>query len=1295
MLRRIFNLTVFLLAALLIMAAVALSAARLLLPLMGDFRGQLEAQLEERLQRPVTIGGMDAAWRGFGPTLQLRDVRILDDAGQQALFAVGEVWLHLDLLESVRGGSLAVSGASLVGMDVDVLRDADGRIALRGFGPARKMLDPAALAALLQHNGRLNVVDAVLHWEDRTGRYPSLTLPDVDIHLENRGRRYRADLIAGLPAAYGERLVLSVSGEGDPARPGQWKGRGYAQVEGARLGAWSSLVPDRSLDLWGQLDLKLWGRFHDGGLDELALDFALQDAQITGIAGVTSPPFAAQRIDSRMLWERGERGWRLTARDFGMQRDGEVWPAGGWRLERTDTEDQRVRWRGEADYLDIGMLSALLSSVMPAKDGPLHEVQALSPGGQFSGLRFDGRWHDGVVESARFRSHFQQLAVNARNALPGLRGWNGLVDGDLEAGRLQLDTAAGVVELPKLFRESLPVREGGGEIRWRSLPARLRLESDSFRLDNADVAVQGHWRLDLPRGGHGPDSTPYLDLLFDITRGKVASTGRYLPAHIMNPHTVEWLDRGLVAGDITGGAVVFHGPVRGFPYPDGNGFFEVRARVRDGTLDYREGWEPVEDLEARLRFTGAGMEILGTSARIGSTRLREVRAFTPDLRRSGPALRITGIAEGEAQDMLRFLNASPIGGRYGRLSEQFRIGGDARLDLNLTVPLRALHGDFAVQGELSLRDNSLRAEEYGLSLEQLSGRLSFTESTIGSQDLTGRLWDTPLQIRLDTRARAGGKYHRVRLNGPLGLVKKVHEWQWPVAPYLQGAAPWEAEIRIHEPAETRGPRVEVELGSDLRGIEVALPNPFHKAKDMPRRLSLHRRFLDGRGGPLEVRYGDDVRALLDLAATPSGSQRMVRGELHFGGAAAELPEGEIFRLRGELARVSLADWQAVLPGSGDGDAVLPPMELDLAVGELEVYQRLLRDVGLHIRKAGTAWDWTFTGPAAQGQLLLTQDARGIAAVKLDLDHLRVETMPDGNGLHEDLKLDPASLPALAIRTRHLQYDDRVLGNLELDTQRMEQGMRVERFHLKSADYDFTASGRWDRVPGSGDTSRFTLDLQDGNLAVLQRLFDQEVVLDTREANATLVANWPGSPLEFNLDRVEGNLELNFGSGKLLKVNAPAGKALSILSIHTLQRRLSLDFSDLFGKGFSFDHITGHVTFVEGNAYTSDLTILGPAAQIDISGRTGFVDQDYDQLVTVTPLVSSNIPLAGALAGGPAVGAALFVAEKLFGDRVNRLARYQYQVTGAWRDPKLERISVGPIPLPGKSEQKESSGGAPR
>jgi uncharacterized protein YhdP len=185
-----------------------------------------------------------------------------------------------------------------------------------------------------------------------------------------------------------------------------------------------------------------------------------------------------------------------------------------------------------------------------------------------------------------------------------------------------------------------------------------------------------------------------------------------------------------------------------------------------------------------------------------------------------------------------------------------------------------------------------------------------------------------------------------------------------------------------------------------------------------------------------------------------------------------------------------------------------------------------------------------------------------------------------------------------------------------------------------------------------------------------------------KADAPMPCWWPTGPVPrwtLTWTRSRAAWISTSAAGQLVKVDAPAGRMLNILSIHSLQRRLALDFSDVFGKGFSFDSITGHVSFMAGDAYTQDLVMHAPSAQIAIAGRTGFVARDYDQLVTITPLVSSNLPLAGVLAGGPAVGAALFVAEKLFGERMNRLARYQYQVTGSWDAPQAgaPRSQPGP------------------
>ena len=56
-------------------------------------------------------------------------------------------------------------------------------------------------------------------------------------------------------------------------------------------------------------------------------------------------------------------------------------------------------------------------------------------------------------------------------------------------------------------------------------------------------------------------------------------------------------------------------------------------------------------------------------------------------------------------------------------------------------------------------------------------------------------------------------------------------------------------------------------------------------------------------------------------------------------------------------------------------------------------------------------------------------------------------------------------------------------------------------------------------------------------------------------------------------------------------------------------------------------------------------------------------------------------MAGALAGGPAVGAAVIVAEKLLGGKIgiNEMGRKQYTVTGSWSEPVIRSLTPKPVP----------------
>ena len=72
----------------------------------------------------------------------------------------------------------------------------------------------------------------------------------------------------------------------------------------------------------------------------------------------------------------------------------------------------------------------------------------------------------------------------------------------------------------------------------------------------------------------------------------------------------------------------------------------------------------------------------------------------------------------------------------------------------------------------------------------------------------------------------------------------------------------------------------------------------------------------------------------------------------------------------------------------------------------------------------------------------------------------------------------------------------------------------------------------------------------------------------------LNTEWIGSPMDFQLKNLNGQLKMNIEKGQFLDIEPKAGRLFGLLSIQALSRRLSLDFTDFFSEGFAFDSIKG-------------------------------------------------------------------------------------------------------------------------
>lgn len=195
--------------------------------------------------------------------------------------------------------------------------------------------------------------------------------------------------------------------------------------------------------------------------------------------------------------------------------------------------------------------------------------------------------------------------------------------------------------------------------------------------------------------------------------------------------------------------------------------------------------------------------------------------------------------------------------------------------------------------------------------------------------------------------------------------------------------------------------------------------------------------------------------------------------------------------------------------------------------------------------------------------------------------------------------------------------------------------------------------------------------------ILLEALDSQNRLEDAPMQAQLMLGWPGGFGDFKLAKALGFVDVEVGSGRLLDVEPGVGRVLGFLNLSALKRRLTMDFTDLYGQGFAFEEMRGRVRIAEGKATLDAFTIDGPASKVIVSGSSDLVNQSFEQSVVVEPRIGSSVALASAVAGGPVVGAAVYLVDRIAGNAIDRLGRYRYRVTGPWSNPDVSRVGWDP------------------
>jgi uncharacterized protein (TIGR02099 family) len=970
----------------------------------------------------------------------------------------------------------------------------------------------------------------------------------------------------------------------------------------------------------------------------------------------------ADRLSSAFFLQSTRTGWDLGLRKFELQRDNRiVWPPSEVNLNiATGTE---LRIRGDASTLDLNELHSL-TPLLPWVDAEaLLMLDRLEPEGLLREAEFEFNYTEGAAPRFSARAKIEDLQFAANAGLPGVRGLSGWLEGNLQAGYLHLDSVHASLLLPSVFPAALDLTHLAGVVHWQRYADLFRIESRQLQVESGGLGLLARWQLDWPY----EMPSPWLDMQLALEDFPLTQVRNHLPEKVMRPRALAWLKRAFVAGTATNTRVLLQGRVDQMPFDNGEGRFEARFDFEDVILDYHPTWGQLDELNGSAVFAGRSMQITGTSGRIQDSPVKRVVALIKNLKK--PVLEIEGTVGGTLPGMLEYTSNSPLGERFGGFIQQLDTGGDARLQLDMDIPLVRSLGKVRVNGAVALKNNDLIVKQEDIRFTDIQGTLRFTQKGVSADKLQARLLDRPMLVSVYQQGADSRSKTVVDIRGKLEFIEIFSELSM-LAPYIEGIAEWQALLEIQNHPQPGQAALELQLRSDLRGVTIDLPNPFTKPAAEPREFRLVSVPGQESRYPAKISYGKNVKAAVLLAANKRG---VGKAEVRFGGEIAQLPDGQEIHLSGRLAELDLGRWVSLFSANTSGAYKAPALTVDLVVDTFLLAGKQLEGIRA---ESGMPDPWHFQvrGEGASGWVRwVFADRAKPARVMANLQRLVLTSKETNQNSDSSALAQPNTLPEMDISIDALNWSQRELGSVRLVGKRSRYGMSFETLGMHCKAIGFKGQGAWLNIDGQQST-RINVAIDGGELGELAALLGTGTAIKGGLLSGEIAASWPGSPADFSLATVEAEFDLTALDGRLPSVDeGGAGKLLSLFSLNSLQRRLTLDFTDVFKEGFSFDKMQGRFEVKAGNAFTNDFTIKGTSAIIEVTGRTGLLAQDYDQKVTVIPQVSSTLPIAGAIAGGPVVGAAVFLADRLVGDKFNRITRARYQVSGSWDDPVYKRL----------------------
>ena len=1274
-----------LLAVLLVLFALVLSAARYALPHIEHNKHLLENYINEQYGVNLSIQSVHAVWQRNGPSIVLNSVSLAKNDASPVALDIRQIYVELDFWESLRHQLISSTRFELRGLKLDIDADRLSGGDKNNF-PVVNALERLFLEQLQSFSLEDGVVSVTHLNETNLFDIESLSWNNHEERHQGLGQLKVADL-----AANSASFIIDITGTRE-----DFDGVFYAKAEELDISPWvSDLIKTKRPLAQSRANFEVWTNF--------------SNSEVTSVQ--------AELSESLLQWGNG-RAKTVTG------------ISGGSLQALPNAQGKQSGWNVRVDQLVlnssnetlttdlIGSISAngdaLINTVKPVQINPFllvlplfmddtseEEIRGLNPKGELATLQI--QWHNGEPSLA---AKVLDLQWNKTDKVPGLSS----LDADFfwykNNGAIYLESADsllsanGVIKKDvkiNLFKSQLyiyPEQVDGAEKQWV-------VKGNDMLLDSDAVTLHPQFKLNTATG--------FMSLYVDVEPLPLNEVSSLFPAALMGENTDNYLTRAFTGeGEITNARVLWHGRTGDFPFEDNSGIFQAYVDIEQGDFLFAPDWPALNNLDLSLYFVNNALVMESPSATLAGMKISDMSAaipsFSPDAR-----LIIYANGTGTGNALTALMMDSSLKKSLGKvLNEDVQIGGPLSADIKLDIPFKGK--DVVASGTAHLSNNPVFVATTNMLFDKASGEVSFVNGDIDASGLQAQFLKQPVNLSLS--GRQGDTYDlNVELGGRWHVHPLANYVNTDLTEYIDGESDWNTTVQLS--LSNSGFNYTANLTADLTATQSVLPAPF----DTPAGSSLPLLITskgDSKASNVEASLGDNIR--FD-GVLPHKEMQFSRAHLALGERdIANIGTG--FSISANLAQADVQEWfttiNMLLSGKGKDTSTAvaktnaqssiqsneskkanlfgTPSRIFAKADKLNFAGHSIKDAQLSATERNKDWILDLASPQARATIRINSDLDE-QGIEINADYLSLEkpaeaggttkadaesgvelatnsAMPNEEG-ESPYNIDPNTLPPIYFYCQSCGVHGIDLGEITLDIAKEENGLAIRQLLVKSDETNVTATGYWKHMGGEIQ-SALNGTLTSPDVGQMLKEYGVESGIKDSSANVAFDINWPNAPMDFGFEQLNGNVEWSLSDGYLTELSDKGSRIFTLFSLNSLVRKLSLDFRDVFAKGFFYDDMGGTLSIVNGKAYTDDTEIDGGAGEIEITGFTDLNTGGLNYNVSFAPNVTGNLPfLVYFLATPPTALAALAIDQVLTSAKV--ISNVNYRVTGTIKDPKFDEV----------------------